>query len=55
MMTYSRQELKDMAQEALNARAKLDGRYLQLAMGLSVKLGMDPSQVVQRIEEMAAS
>ncbi len=55
MSKYSRQELITMAKKALNAKSNNDYRYVELIMGLSVKLGLDPVVIERRIEVMAKS
>lgn len=53
MNKYSRSELREMAQVCIIAREANDARYLQVVMGLSLKLGMAPADVMSAIERLA--
>lgn len=55
MGKYSRDELKQMSQTALEAKRRRDVRWMHLLLELSIKLGMDPKVVEAKIKSLAKS
>jgi hypothetical protein len=54
-MKYTREQLRDMAQQCLAAKANNDARYLQVVMQTALKLGLAPAQVMDGIVRLARS
>lgn len=51
--TYTQQQLRAMAREALAARDAADWRWLELVMRLLFRTGLQPHEIEQRIEALA--
>lgn len=52
---YSKEQLKRMAIEVIDAESQGDDRAFHLIMQLAMKLGMTPDDVSRRIEQLAAA
>jgi len=50
---YRPEQLRDMAQICVAAKAQNDVRYLQVVMQLALRLGIAPAQAMAGIERLA--
>lgn len=53
MTRYTRDQLRQMAIETLQAKAQGDARFDMLLLNMIMRTGLDPQVVIRKIEELS--